>query len=63
MKAPERLNIFTPCSTVSIANFEHVLASWEVQAQCILSKILEDLNFFTSIIPPKKSEKYDLFTW
>ena len=36
MKAPERLNIFTPCSTVSIANFEHVLASWGVQAQCIL---------------------------
>ena len=36
MKAPERLNIFTPCSTVSIVNFEHVLAGWGVQAQCIL---------------------------
>ena len=22
------LNIFTPCSSVSIANFEHVIASW-----------------------------------
>ena len=31
---------FTPCSSVSIVNFEHVIASWEVN-DCLMQSLYQ----------------------
>ena len=35
------LNYFTPCSSASIVNFEHVIAGWEANPNCSIRKEME----------------------
>ena len=48
------LNTFTPCSSVSIVNFEHVIADWDKAYKHIEAEIQLANNYIPAISPSGK---------
>ena len=55
------LNIFTPCSGVSIVNFEHVIAGWEMAFPFPYHPVIHQCSVKEKIQREKKFRLVDFF--